>query len=158
MPKYLVEPYVPGSSVEMPPELEDGPAQGVPRDGERVRHVQSALIPGDEICLSLFEAPSEESLAQALDTGGLPFVRIVEALVQGGGDTGRRIPSRPPWSHRRRGQERGNVTRGPVVGMAMCALGPGSDAAATQFACVHTGGGWTSTSRPPPPSGASWSW
>jgi hypothetical protein len=83
---YLVERYVP--SVAVLPAFEDGAVEGRPTEGGRVRHVLSALIPADEICLSLFEAPSEEALAEALATRGLPFVRIVEAQVQGGLEPG----------------------------------------------------------------------
>ena len=40
--------------------------------------------PGDEISLTLFEAPSRTALEQALAAGGLTFIRIVEAVVRHG--------------------------------------------------------------------------
>jgi hypothetical protein len=48
-----------------------------------IRLVLSTLIPRDEISLSLFEAPSEEALADALAARSIPYIRIVEAVVQG---------------------------------------------------------------------------
>jgi hypothetical protein len=57
-------------------------------EDHRIRHVQSTLIPADEISLCLFEAPSRPVLERALVEGGHSFVRIVEALVGGPGDCG----------------------------------------------------------------------
>ena len=84
MPTYLVERYEPGSAAGRPGST--GLAVGGRPDGMEppIRLVLSTLIPADEISLSLFEAPSESALANALAAGGLPFIRIVEAVVRGG--------------------------------------------------------------------------
>jgi hypothetical protein len=84
VPTYLVERYEPGSAAGRPGSAELA-AGGRPGGTEPpIRLVLSTLIPADEISLSLFEAPSESALANALAAGGLPFIRIVEAVVRGG--------------------------------------------------------------------------
>jgi hypothetical protein len=81
VPTYLVERYEPGSAAGRLG-FTELPAGGRPGATEPpIRLVLSTLIPADEISLSLFEAPSESALANALAAGGLPFIRIVEAVV-----------------------------------------------------------------------------
>jgi len=84
---YLVERYEPASPADWPGAA--GLLAGTVPDGTEppIRHVLSTLIPADEISLTLFEAPSETVLANALAAGGLPFVRIVEAVVRAGSPT-----------------------------------------------------------------------
>ena len=89
MPIYLVERYEPEPETAWP--VAAG-FQGGDRDRPDgaeppIRLVMSTLIPADEISLTLFEAPSETVLANALAAGGLPFVRIVEAVVRAGSPT-----------------------------------------------------------------------
>jgi hypothetical protein len=62
-----------------------GPA-GADARQRGIRLVLSTLIPRDELSLSLFEAPSEEALAAALEARGIPYIRIVEAVLQGAED------------------------------------------------------------------------
>jgi len=78
---YLVERYEPASPADWPGAA--GLLGGTVPDGTEtpIRHVLSTLIPADEISLTLFEAPSEAALADALAAGGLPFIRIVEVVV-----------------------------------------------------------------------------
>jgi Protein of unknown function (DUF4242) len=52
---------------------------------EPVRHVRTWLLPADETCFSLFEAPSAESLRAAGDAIGLRYSRITEAVEGGSG-------------------------------------------------------------------------
>lgn len=81
---YLVERYEPAPAAGWPAEA--GLQGGNRPDGTEspIRHVLSTLVPVDEISLSLFEAPSEQALADALAASGLPFIRIVEAVVRSG--------------------------------------------------------------------------
>ena len=91
MPTFLVERYAPGPWPALPGTphrsavAEAG--SGTAREGAvpgAVRLVLSAAIPSDEIVLGLFEAPTQDALAAELDARGLPFIRIVEALVDDG--------------------------------------------------------------------------
>jgi hypothetical protein len=50
-----------------------------------IRHVRTWLLPADEICFSLFEAPSAELLRAAGHAVGLRYSRITEA-VEGGSE------------------------------------------------------------------------
>jgi hypothetical protein len=45
-----------------------------------IRHVRTWLLPADETCLSLFDAPSADLLRAAGDAAGLRYSRITEAL------------------------------------------------------------------------------
>jgi hypothetical protein len=44
-----------------------------------VCYVRSLLLPEDETCFHVFDAPSAEALDEASRRAGLPYVRIVEA-------------------------------------------------------------------------------
>jgi len=48
--------------------------------GAAVRYLGSTLIPSDETCFSLFEAPSAEDVRRLLEHASLPYDRVVEAL------------------------------------------------------------------------------
>ena len=49
--------------------------------GDRcVRHVRALHVPGDELCLYLFEASSLELVAEAVRLAGLRPIRLVEAV------------------------------------------------------------------------------
>jgi hypothetical protein len=50
------------------------------KSGTPVRYVRSIFIPGDEMCLYLFEAPSAEAVREASELAGLAPERIVEAV------------------------------------------------------------------------------
>jgi len=50
------------------------------RNGVPVRLVRSVVVPGDEMCLLLFEADSVDTVARVGETGGLAFDRVVEAV------------------------------------------------------------------------------
>jgi hypothetical protein len=45
-----------------------------------VRHVRTIYLCDDELCFSVFEAPSIEALRCANDQGGMPYERITEAV------------------------------------------------------------------------------
>ncbi len=54
--------------------------------GVEVRYQQSILLSGDESCLCLFEARSEEEVRLVNERAGLAYLRIVSARVAGGED------------------------------------------------------------------------
>jgi Nickel responsive protein SCO4226-like len=72
MPEYLVELY----SVAEP----DSAALARLGDRTAVRYLRSILIPGDETCLHLVEADSDEQVAEAFEQAGLAADRIVVAV------------------------------------------------------------------------------
>ena len=55
------------------------PLRGTQRSS--VRYLASTFVPDDETCLCLFEACTAGSVATANERAGLPFDRIVRALV-----------------------------------------------------------------------------
>lgn len=48
------------------------------RDGVAVRYLRPILVPEDEICFHLFEAPSAEAVGEASRRAELVYERIVE--------------------------------------------------------------------------------
>ena len=83
MPSYLVETYVPRAQAH------DARAAGrsaraaarqLSREGAPVRYVRTTLLPGDETCFHVFEAASEEAVAETCRRAGLGSPRIVPAL------------------------------------------------------------------------------
>ena len=77
MPSFLVESYVAG-----PAAVDDARerARRAAEIGEGVRYVRTTFLPGDEVVLHLFEAPSASALDDAGRLAALPFERIVEAV------------------------------------------------------------------------------
>ena len=48
--------------------------------GAGVRHLRTTYLCEDELCFSLFEAPSIEVLRRANELGDMPYERITEAV------------------------------------------------------------------------------
>lgn len=84
MPLFLVESYLPRSmgAHEKAPELARGAAELAGSEGIDLRYVRTTLLPSDETCFHLFEAPSVDVVETALARAGLGCDRIVEALTQ----------------------------------------------------------------------------
>lgn len=80
---YLVERYVPSMS-------ERDAAAATERlagaQDPRVRHLLTVLLPGEDTCLSVFEATERAAVEEANQRAGFPVDRIVEASVLRGGD------------------------------------------------------------------------
>jgi hypothetical protein len=75
---FLVERYVPSlsaSDVDAATARLDGMADG------QTRHLGTLLIPGEDTCLSLFEAPDPVSVETVNDRAGFVLHRIVEVTV-----------------------------------------------------------------------------
>jgi hypothetical protein len=84
MPSYLVESYHPQErSAALPEEAARArrAAQGLWAEGKRIRYVRSALLPGDELCLHLFEADSASLVSQASERAGISPERVVETVL-----------------------------------------------------------------------------
>ncbi len=82
MPKYLVERYLPGFSME---QLKAAAAAAkkttaeMTAEGTPVRYLRSTFITGEDKCFCLFEGPSADSVRQANIRANLPMQRVVPA-------------------------------------------------------------------------------
>ena len=83
MAKYLIELYVPCGSARATERL----TAAVAAVGAPLRHLQTILVPTDEIGFCLVEAPSLTAVAELAEAAGLQPERIVEAVAShaGGG-------------------------------------------------------------------------
>jgi hypothetical protein len=86
MGKYMVELYLPrarsGRAV-----TRSGPSSLGGRDlPRRSGRALSAFVPGDELRFLLYEGPSAEAVAAAVQRAAISFERIVEAAVDDGQD------------------------------------------------------------------------
>jgi hypothetical protein len=76
---YLIEGYVANADAA---ELEDRArttAEAMSNEGHEVRYLRSVLVRADETCFHLFEAASENVVAELARRAALPYERIVEA-------------------------------------------------------------------------------
>jgi hypothetical protein len=85
MPRFLVEVYAPIRADSLPPVVARArrAANKMSREGTPIRHLRATLIPEDETCFHLFEAPSMEAVGEASRRAGLPVARVV-AVVESG--------------------------------------------------------------------------
>jgi hypothetical protein len=80
---YLVEIYVPGTQawdVRGAARRARAAARKLSREGTAVRYVRTTLLPGDETCFHVFEAASQDAVAEACRLAGLETPRIVPAV------------------------------------------------------------------------------
>ena len=83
---YVVERYLPGlvqdellrSFERLSKKTEELRSEGTP-----VRYIGSTIVPDDEACFCQFEGSSREAVAEANRRAGIPFDRIVPAVVVG---------------------------------------------------------------------------
>ena len=55
-------------------------AEQLAREGAAIRHLRSTHVPGDEMCLLIYQAPNRELVLEAARRSGLAFERCVEAI------------------------------------------------------------------------------
>jgi hypothetical protein len=82
MPEFLVETYVARGerhSAEQYAAQAARAADTLTRRGDPVRCLRTIVVPEDETCLLLFEAPSAAVVQEALDTAGLRAEHISAA-------------------------------------------------------------------------------
>jgi hypothetical protein len=77
VPSYLVESYASSDSALSSARVR---ARRAAELGTGVRYVRTTFLPGDEVVLHLFEAPSLAALDEAGRRAALPFERIIEAV------------------------------------------------------------------------------
>jgi hypothetical protein len=83
MPRYLVETYVPRAhphDARAAGQRARAAARRLSREGEPVRYVRTTLLPGDETCFHVFDAASEDAVAEACRLAWLETPRIVRAV------------------------------------------------------------------------------
>lgn len=80
MPFYLVERYVPSISEH---DVIAGAARLSDAEPGNVRHLLTVLLPGEDTCLSVFEAASSAAVQLVNQEAGLTLDRIVEVTVIG---------------------------------------------------------------------------
>ncbi len=86
MPNYLVESYLArtrAADLDAATARADDAAEAMRREGIAVRHVRTTFLPGDEVCLHLFEAPSLEAASELTRRAEIAFHRIVQAVEIG---------------------------------------------------------------------------
>ena len=84
MAQYLIEAYTPERGREDLPSLVTRArkaAAAMRRDGLDVRYLRPILVPEDEICFHLFEAPSADAVREASRRAELIYERIVETVA-----------------------------------------------------------------------------
>jgi hypothetical protein len=83
MPRYLVETYIPQTHAQdarAAGQRARAAARQLSRAGEPVRYVRTTLLPGDETCFHVFDAPSEDAVAEACRLACVGTARIVRAV------------------------------------------------------------------------------
>ena len=80
MPFYLVERFVPSVSSD---ELSSRAARLSSLDGPEARHLLTVVVPAEDTCISVFEAPGPLAVEHVNREAGLALDRIVEANVFG---------------------------------------------------------------------------
>ena len=83
MPTYLVERYVPRAATAQLAEIVRTAQAAAGQAGDSpgaIRYLAVTLVPGDELCYCLFEAPTIEAVRQAHELAQIPSERIVEAF------------------------------------------------------------------------------
>jgi hypothetical protein len=83
MPSYLIESYLPRSrSGELAAVAERlrRATDSLTAEGAPVRHLRSTFIPGDELCLHLFEAESAAAAGEASRRAAIEPARAVQAV------------------------------------------------------------------------------
>lgn len=79
---YLVERNLPGISMEELAAAQKKAIQAgkeLTAEGQAVRYIRSAFVPGENRCMCLFEAPNPENVRIANERAQIPFTRIVPA-------------------------------------------------------------------------------
>ena len=88
MPSYLIESYLPRSrSAELPAVVERlrTATDSLTAEGAPVRHLRSTFVPGDELCLHLFEAESAATVGEASRRAAIEPARVVQAVSEAPG-------------------------------------------------------------------------
>lgn len=83
MPRFLVETYSPRSrarEARSTGRVVHAAADDLAREGTPVSYVRMTFLPDDEMCFYVFEAASEEAVAEVFRRAGIGSGRIVPAV------------------------------------------------------------------------------
>jgi hypothetical protein len=84
MPSYLIESYLPRSRSSELGAVVDRLRRAtvsLSDEGTRVRHLRSAFVPRDELCLHLLEAESATMVGEASRRAAIEPARVVQVVV-----------------------------------------------------------------------------
>jgi hypothetical protein len=84
MATFIVERYLPGFAgvaIAVAPARAAAAAAALTEQGVQVRYLGSALVPEEEYCVCRFEASDVEAVREANRRAGLPFWRVVRAVL-----------------------------------------------------------------------------
>jgi hypothetical protein len=84
MPTFMVERYLPGIGYGAFAEAVQravSAAAAATEQGATVRYLGSTFVPEEESCFCRFEGPDAEAVREANRRAGLPFWRVVDALL-----------------------------------------------------------------------------
>ena len=88
MPSYLIESYLPrsraGELAALVGRLRRA-TETLTAEGAAVRHLRSTFVPGDELCLHLFEAESAATVGEASRRADIEPARVVQAVSEAPG-------------------------------------------------------------------------
>jgi len=76
---YLIEAYVAGGDIADLQGRARAAAEAMSNEGRVIRYLRSVLVPADETCFHLFDAASEDAVAELARRAELRYQRIVEA-------------------------------------------------------------------------------
>jgi len=96
VPSYLVETYLARGDAGERSAREGrarSAAEGLTREGTRVRFVGSTHVPEDELCFFVFDAESARDVVLVAGEARLEALRVVEAVGSGVAGVGRPEPS-----------------------------------------------------------------
>jgi hypothetical protein len=84
VPTYLVERYWPGVTIERLLEALDRGRQVMGEmngKGIHLRHINTILLPGEEVVFSVYEGPSAAAVGQFNERAGIPVSRMIDAIA-----------------------------------------------------------------------------
>lgn len=83
MSVYMVERSLPGVTMAQLGAAQKAAietAEKMTANGQEVKYIRSAFVPGDQRCICFFEAGDADTVKSLNEQAGIPFNKIVEAL------------------------------------------------------------------------------
>lgn len=80
MPSYLVETYQPSDDVQRVADRLRDAVEDLVREGIAIRYLRATVVPDDEACFHLVEAPDVATVEAACRRAGLDRPRVVAAI------------------------------------------------------------------------------